>query len=255
MYDSYAEVESELRNDPKPVFRFEKPFLGISTVGDQSYCEKKVELEIERGAETTQEMELGTEAHGNLLRDSESIESKKLWNMIFVKDHILCREFSVAAKIQSYPIIGRIDALYFHKSKPTLLLEHKFSSSSTAWDQYHRQARLYCLTLKYMGFDTSKLKYAIIVAPREARDDTALMDVPAKILKDFQREVLLLPLARGFAKVYVKTFDDTKAESELAESLDYWLGRRGARGSDSVGKCRSCKFNLSCDLSLMNPSR
>lgn len=249
-YERYLHVEQELLEDPKPVFRFDKPYLGVSTISEQGYCEKKVEFETTTGKERTEEMVSGTEAHEQMLRDSVTIPVKDAWKGIFTQEFAVVREFYVAAKVEGNPIIGKVDALVFYRGMPVLLIEHKFSSSMYPWESYHIQARTYCYLLGKMGFDTSKLNYAIVVAPHEAKDDPRLMEAVNMVAKGLGKSTVDVPLTGTVGRAYLHRYQEKVAESHLFELLDYWLGKRPARGSDSSGKCKACEFKNSCELSL-----
>lgn len=250
VYKRYLQVERELLEAPKPVFRFDKPYLGISTISEQGYCEKKVEFEETLGKEKTEEMVLGTEAHDLLLRDSVTVPVKDAWKGIFTRDFAVVREFYVAAKVEGYPIIGKVDALVFYKGVPVLLLEHKFSSSMYPWESYHIQARTYCYVLGKMGFDISRLTYAIVVAPHEAKDDPRLMEAVNVVAKALAKSTVDIPLSGYTARAYLHRYEERIAAAHFLELLDYWLGKRPARGSDSSGKCKACEFSNGCELSL-----
>ena len=250
IYDRYLRLEEELIERPKPLFRFGKSYLGVSTISEQGYCEKKVEFESQIGKQETEDMRSGTEAHELLLRDSVSVPLSDAWEGIFTKELTVLREFYVAAKVNDYPIIGKIDALVFYRSSPVLLFEHKFSSSPYPWESYHIQARTYCYVLNRMGFDTSRLTYAIVVAPLAARDDPLLMDSVNLVAKNLHKSTLDIPLTEGVGKAYLHRYQQAIAESHLIELLDYWLEKRQARGSDSAGKCKACEFRKNCELSL-----
>lgn len=250
MLDRYTATIKEVANNQKGALRFDRPCVAVHEVAEQYYCEKKVELNQIYGKEMTPEKRLGAEAHELLLKDSVKVKLEELWSQIFSDKLVSAREMRLAANHKGNVIIGITDKVVFSKTLPILLLEHKFSAHLRPFHDHHVQARLYCYLLKLMGFDTSKLKYAIVIAKPESRQDEELRKAALHILKHPQNDIIDIPLRSGMAKAYVNWFDAVEAEGELDWALEYWTKKRNAKPTKFAGKCRVCQHNQTCEFTL-----
>jgi hypothetical protein len=131
-----------------------------------------------------------------------------------------------------------------------LVFEYKFSQSSVAYPSYHVQAQTYAILLENMGFDTSRLFYAIVVADpntkgsRELRQNVVHTTM-ANMSKTAQHSI------EG-AKIYVNKFDRACAEIDLKWALEYWKQTREANQTNNVKKCDKCEYQNRCRVIASN---
>jgi len=101
----------------------------------------------------------------------------------------IVREMPLLGRHKNIIVAGVADAITFFKASPVLLCEHKFSSKPIPFRDHHVQARLYCYLLNLMGFDTSNLQYALVLAPPESREDDKLREISLCILQNPQEKL------------------------------------------------------------------
>ena len=96
-----------------------------------------------------------------------------------------------------------------------------------------------------MGFDTSKLFYAIVIANPKAKDDSNLKEkvVHAVYVNGLKKAILHINNAR----IYVHKFDQKEAELNLNWAINFWKKKREAVPTRNPNKCRSCEYNLKCE--------
>jgi len=234
----------------RSVLRFDASAIGVSEIASQYYCEKQVELKRIFGEERTEEMSIGTFAHGLLLKDTEKIDRKKLMKKIASGESVFAREMHLKAKFHGNMIRGITDGVIFEDGRPVLLLEHKFSANLRLYDAQQVQAGIYCYLLQLMGFDTSRLKYAIVKAGREEKENEELLNIYSKILAHPNKTKLEVPLGTSNAVVYIRRFDSAKVSGNLSWAMRYWLKEREAVPTPHAGKCRVCQFKEKCEFSL-----
>ena len=150
--------------------RFHRSMVIASDVASQFYCEKKVEMQFLHGEVETEAKNFGTAAHGNLTEDSVKVKRAELWRKIYGDKPVLALEMFLLAKYGDVLLAGKPDSVLFACGFPLVVFEYKFSQSNIAYPSYHVQAQTYGVLLENMGFDTSRLFYAIVVADPKTRD-------------------------------------------------------------------------------------
>ncbi len=142
-------------------------------------------------------------------------------------------------------LAGKADGVLFKGGEPLVLLEYKFTRSKMAYPSYHVQASTYGLILENMGFNTSNLRYAIIVADPRNRGNTKLREEALEAIKvnDGSGEGVI---RLDDAVVYVEKFDLAMAEQRLDWAIGYWLNRREAKRSENSHKCGCCEYHKEC---------
>ena len=145
-------------------------------------------------------------------------------------------------------LVGRPDAIVFYRSMPILLFEYKFSKSSIPYKSYHVQAKIYGKLLEGMGFNISKLHYAIVIVPPYLRNNQNLSkkifeSVIKSVLKETKIEV-------EEANIYVFQYLSENAKEEIDWALDFWKGMRGAIPTQNPDKCISCEYLKECSSSV-----
>jgi CRISPR/Cas system-associated exonuclease Cas4 (RecB family) len=238
---------SQRTTQPETNLRFDLPALAVSSISGQYYCEKKVELGIIHGREKSPEMLAGKEAHENLLKDAVKLERERIWREIASGNPVGVREMPLIGKYNDVIVCGVSDAVYFLRGAPILLLEHKFSRYNRPFNEHHVQAGLYCLLLNIMGFNTENLRYALILAPSECRDEADLMNVVEDIFSRQNEDVLTKQIGDYTANIFLKDFDIQKSKQEIDWALGFWRNSREAVSTTVTGKCKVCEFGQICN--------
>lgn len=123
------------------------------------------------------------------------------------------------AKHNDVIIAGKPDSVLFKSGIPLVVFEYKFSGSVADYPSYHVQAQTYGILLENMGFDTSQLFYAIIVADPVTRGSPELKKkVVRAVIKNGLREALL---SIEKAKIYLSKFRSLDAEKNLAWAIEF----------------------------------
>jgi len=244
-YNSLLEQVTQKFKKGEGELRFGNLLIKASDVASQYFCEKKVEMQYLYGEIETETKNQGTEAHEKLLEGSEEVSRQKLWKMIQGKKPVFALELLLLAKYKGLVLAGRPDCILFEKGFPLIIFEYKFSRSQIDYLSYHVQARTYGILLKSMGFDISKLFYAIVVADRRAKDDDQLkVRVVDIILKNRLKETVL---TTENAVIYLNKFNPNEAELALDWAVEFWKGQREATQTMNPNKCRSCEYNADCE--------
>ena len=242
LFDSLAKELGE--NDGRGMLRFDRSMVIASDIAAQYFCEKKVEMQYLHGKKETEAKTFGTEGHEKLLEGAAEVEQEEMVKKIFGKQPVVALEMMLLAKYKNALLCGRPDGILFHKGVPRVVFEYKFSQRRVAYPSYHVQARTYGLLLDNMGFDTSRLFYAVVVADASARSDDSLREKVDEAVKEngFKDSVLEL----GNATVFFEKFNRADAEKAVDWALEFWLKKREAVPTDNMLKCRSCEYYEEC---------
>jgi hypothetical protein len=243
-FDSLLKELSQNQREPSRKLRFDRSMVIASDVASQFYCEKKVEMQYLHGKVETEAKNIGTAAHEKLTEDSVKIKRAELWQKIYGDKLVFALEMFLLAKYGDVLLAGKPDSVLFARGFPLVVFEYKFSQSNVAYPSYHVQAQTYGVLLENMGFDTSRLFYAIVVADpktkgsRELRQNVAHTTM-ANLSKTAQHSI------EG-AKIYVNKFDRACAEMDLQWALEYWRQIREAKPTASQSKCGKCEYQVFC---------
>lgn len=154
---SILELEETLQGTE---FRHKLPFIPVSSIAGQYYCELKVDHEYTQGEVPSEAKEEGSILHEQLLE----MQSTTRENLIHqVKERPICiASFLIGAKVNGLAIAGLPDAIVFVKGKPTILIELKTTKGELIlWKDQEIQAKTYALLLENMGFDCSSLQIVV----------------------------------------------------------------------------------------------
>jgi hypothetical protein len=257
MYNSKKQLEnfsSLLREFRKcreqgGLLRFERAAIVASDVAAQFYCEKKVEMQYVYGKIETESKNVGTEAHTTLAQDSGKVNRQGLWEKIYSNKPIFALEMFLLAKYNDAFLVGKPDSVLFKNGFPLVLFEYKFSKSDVAFPSYHVQAQTYCIMLAKMGFNVSRLFYAIVVAdPKTKGNSTFRMDAKRKVIANRSR--IATHSIEG-AKIYLNKFNNSCAEMDLTWALEFWSKKREAKPTNNLNKCDRCEYKMKCQQSRL----
>ena len=219
----------------KGTLRFNAAYLKVSDIASQFYDEKKLEVEYVEGKLETEPMKIGTEGHEKLVEQQEKITLKEGWKEIYTTVTLFLSEFPFLATYKNIPIVGKPDLVVFMGGIPVLLFEYKFSKYTKTFISYHVQLQVEGLLLKELGFDTSSLLYAVIIAPPEMKDNSEqLNEIPKIVFQKYlteRKELLYEGIQNLFENITVEVakFHPEQAEEHLDWAIGYWKFEREAR--------------------------
>jgi len=243
-YYSLMEDLAKKGNKNQNKLRFGRPFIVASDIAGQYFCEKKVEMQYLHGEVETEEKTIGTEAHEKLLQDSVKIKRKELWQKIYGKKPVFALEMLLVARHKDVVLAGRPDSVLFQSGFPLIVFEYKFSKSRIAYMTHHVQARTYGILLRNMGFDVSRLFYAIVTADPEARHDRVFnRRAIDAVVKNGPKEAVL---NIENAAIHFHKFNPTDGEKDLDWAIDFWKDIREAIPTDNLNKCKNCEYKAEC---------
>jgi CRISPR/Cas system-associated exonuclease Cas4 (RecB family) len=233
--------------------RFGRSMIVASDIADQFYCEKKVEMEYLHGEVETEAKNIGTEAHEKLTEDSVRVKREELWQKIYGAKPVFALEMFLLAKYGNVLLAGKPDSVLFARGFPLVVFEYKFSRSGVAYPSYHVQAQTYGVLLGNMGFDTSRLFYAIVVADPKTRGTRKLrQNVMRTVMGNDPMEAVH---SIDDAKIYFCKFNRVSAEKDLAWALEFWRSDREAEPTNNQNKCARCEYQTRCqDPTARTPS-
>jgi len=249
--ENYYSLLKELikkREESQGELRFSRPLIVASDIAEQYFCEKKVEMQYLHGEVETEEKTIGTEAHEKLLQDSVKIKRRELWQKIYGKKPVFALEMLLLAKHREVVLAGRPDSILFQNGYPLIVFEYKFTKSAIAYMTHHVQARTYGVLLRNMGFDTSRLFYAIVLADPKARHDRELKrKVVDAVVKNGPKETVLNIENAG---IHFHKFNQTDAEKDIDWAIEFWKNSREAISTNNSNKCKNCEYKVECERSI-----
>ena len=244
--ETFAFLLKEFKKNQRQhgLLRFGRSAVVASDVAAQFYCEKKVEMQYVYGRVETESKNVGTEAHVTLAKDSGKVNREKLWEKIYSGKPIFALEMFLLAKHGDAFLCGKPDSVLFRRGIPLMVFEYKFSKSDVAFPSYHVQAQTYCVLLGKMGFDVSRLFYAIVVADPKTKGSSAFRkNVKRKVIEN-RSEIAAHSIED--AKIYLNKFNNSCAEIDLAWALEFWSKKREAKPTTNLNKCDRCEYKLKC---------
>ena len=243
-FDSILKELRRKREEKAGRLRFNRSTISASDIAGQYYCEKKVEMEYLHGEIETEAKTIGTEAHEKLIEDAVEIKREALWKKIYGKEPVLAVEMYIIGKYQDVFLAGQPDAVMFYRGHPIVIFEFKFSKSGIAYPSHHVQAQMYGLILENMGFDTSRLFYAIVVADPKTKGDSELQRkaIDAIFKKGFEESIL----STNDTIIHFCKFHPSEAQESLHWAIEYWEQKREATLTTNLNKCSKCEYQHQC---------
>lgn len=224
--------------------RFGRSVVVASDIAEQFYCEKKVEMEFLHGEIETEAKNIGTEAHMKLAEDSVKVKRDELWRKIYGIKPVFALEILLLAKYNNVILAGKPDSVLFTRGFPLIVFEYKFSRSIVAYPSYHVQAQTYGVLLGNMGFDTSRLFYAIVVADPKTKGSRKLKrNVIHTVISKNPKEATH---SIDDAKIYFCKFNRINAEKNLTWAFQFWSKNREAEPTSNQNKCAKCEYQTKC---------
>ena len=241
----------------KMPLRFDLPWVPISAIAQQFYCEVKVDHEYKFGKVPTPEKEEGTVLHEEII-EMEPVTVEELVKSIEKKPICFCT-FPVFGKIDGLTMFGIPDAILFRKSIPSHLIELKTTNGdvSRLWRDQVVQVKAYAMALDLMGFQCGGLGLSLVRVNKngisaEAKD--TMLNAVAEGLLDGQVESVEASLNRRFhsqLKVHRLAYNKEDALKDVMWARDYWVMKRDPIPTRNAAKCKACEFNEKCPFSLV----
>jgi hypothetical protein len=245
----------------EPAIRFGLPWVPVSTIAEQFYCEAKVDFEYKHGKIPTPAKEEGTELHEEII-EMESTTPMDLVKAIAKKPVLLCA-FPVYAQVGDMPIMGMPDAVLFQRSKPSQLIELKTTNGDVTklWRNQAVQIKAYGLALDSMGFDCRNLQLSLVRVNKEGiaaeLKGQLLSEISYGLLRGSPEaiEQTFNAQQRGQVKIHLMAYHRDDALKDVVWAKDYWTMKREAVPTTAPSKCRACEFNADCPYSLVKGRR
>lgn len=196
----------------------------------------------------TEERSIGTEGHEKLLEGSVKIKRQELWKEIYGKEPIFALEMPLLAKYKDVALAGIPDSVVFQNGYPMIVFEYKFSKSKMAYRTHHVQARTYGILLRNMGFETSRLFYAIVIADPEARHDKRLSQKVVQAVYENGPKEAELNIQNTV--IYLQKFNEDDAERDPDWAIEFWKKTREAIMTNNPNKCMNCEHKVECNKSV-----
>lgn len=252
--DSLRNLKNLARQLSEPRYRFDLPYVTVSAIAEQYYCESKVDLEYMFGEVLTEDKEEGRRVHEELLR-MEPTTLEGLIKSIEEKPLYVCR-FPVYAELEGLVIIGIPDAIVFRHAKPIMLLELKTTSGSLGklWADERVQVEAYAYALECMGFDCGDLRLVVVKVKRSKEETpSTLLETIIQVIYLKSRDLDSIERIRrttGAFRIHVLPYNRQSVVGKLQWARDYWLMRRDPIPTKRAGKCRACVYSDRCPYSL-----
>ena len=238
---SITEMISETR------YRHNLPFVAVSDLARQFYCEQKVDLSYVLGDIPTDSKLIGDAVHDQVLAMRATTKNKLISDIKSGKSVIA--SFLLFGQISGVNIAGMPDAVYFYEGKPKILIELKTTGGSISrlWEDQILQAQLYAYLMEQMGFDISEMRIFIMKIKQDISEKEALLELALFYIKLHKEKELekVLPV-----KMFEVKYDKDFVMSKSSWALDYWLLKREPVPAKIASKCRSCEYSKQCKFSL-----
>lgn len=238
---------------PPNSLRHQQALLTVSTLSQQWYCEKKVDLAMQHPEvePTSPAMERGTEGHAQLEEGAIPISREEIETSLALGERLTLFEFPMEGSWEGIPIWGRPDLIRLEGRSATLLVEFKFSRRSNLFPSQQTQTNLYGWLLQQSQFDVGSLLCGVAIFPATLPHIKLLpADLTGEIINAAEKlrtRVLrsAVPILRQEPSftLHLFPFRPELAERDLRWAVDYWRGKREPEPSGSMNKCRICRFN------------
>ena len=236
-------------------YRFNLPYIKISDIAEQYYCEAKVHNEYEFGRISTKIKEEGKRIHEELF-EMKKTSIRKLIKLI-EEEFLCCCTFPVFAKIGKMVIVGIPDAIVFRDSKPILLVELKTATIRVdrLWKDEKIQVMIYAFALDHMKFDCSELTPIVVKTKRGAPLKKSVLDALIKSRVENNFDDLNAIEEKEGLKVYRVFYSKERVIRDLYQVEDYWLMKRGPIPTTNINKCKACIYVENCPFSPLKLSK
>jgi hypothetical protein len=245
--DKYQEVMNRVF-ESKGTLRFGRNAISISSIAQQYYCEKAVELNHAHPLPPTKKMQQGEKGHENIISAAEPVSKEECFKeALAAREKPVCiYELGIAWEHKGIPVIGLVDEAWFREGDVEMVVERKFSNNLKVYSSYHVQAQLYCLGLGEMGFNNTDTLYRIMVFKRACTDCPKLEDRSCDIFTNIRS----YQCNNGESIMYTYEFEKQDILKDLDWAVDFWQDKRDAIPTKVKAKCKVCQHKGLCEFSL-----
>jgi CRISPR/Cas system-associated exonuclease Cas4 (RecB family) len=254
-WEQLWQKEQEFFDSGRGEFRHGVPFVAVSSIAEQYYCEYKVENEFALGEIPTETKDSGTALHDELM-PTERITREEFAKLVCKSEPTLA-VLDVWGLAGGLRVVGEPDHIVWSGGKPLWVIELKTTRGdpNPLWEDQESQVRIYGLLLDRMGFDCSGMRLAVVrlrsAELGEEEKSEWILRVSRALLEDGVRALEVE--YRGTMKAHLLEHDVGRAERAVLSKAGYWLNQREPTASTSVGKCRACEYKAVCSKSLYKP--
>ena len=233
-------------------FRHRTSFVSVSSIAEQYYCEYKLENEFALGEIPTEAKDSGTTLHAELI-PTEKITKEEFAKLVGRKEPSIAMlpVWGLAAGLK---VVGEPDHIIWSEGRPLWVVELKTTKGDPTplWEDQENQVRIYGLLLDRMGFDCSRMRLAVVRLKSDELTQEEKREWILRVSKALLEGKVQALEGRfpGKMKVHLLQHEVERAEKAVAAKAGYWLEEREPTSSSSVGKCRACEYNSSCQKSL-----
>jgi hypothetical protein len=242
MHETLLEVKNSQAR-----LRHELPFASASLLAKQYYCEMKVEQEFLHGQVEKEHMKVGSALHEDLIQLVPVDEETLIENI--KREEVTVISLPLLASFEGLAIAGTPDAVIFHTSDPLYLIELKTTRGRpNIWPEQWVQARIYAFLLDEMGFNCSSMRVLVASLNQRCNIDRErfIHDLIDALLQEKTGDLE----TKLDCRIRMEPYDRNFAAGKIRWAGDYWLMKRDAVPTDTLGKCRSCEFTGFCPSSL-----
>jgi len=254
-WDQIWKKERDFFDSGNEEFRHRTSFVPVSSIAEQYYCEYKLENEFALGEIPTEAKDSGTALHAELI-PTEKITKEEFARLVERKEPSIAM-LPVWGLAGGLKVVGEPDHTIWSEGRPLWVVELKTTKGDPTplWEDQENQVRIYGMLLERMGFDCSRMRLAVVrlksdeLTEEEKRE--WILRVSKALLEGKVQDLEKRHPAK--MKVHLLKHEVGRAENAVAAKAGYWLVNREPIPSSSVGKCRACEYNDSCEKSLFRP--
>jgi hypothetical protein len=252
-YEFYKENRELLRGEAvKAEIRFDLKVVPVTSIAEQWYCEKAVDLHYRHPTIlfSTPALAAGTIEHDYFTSGAELLTEQEIKERIKSGKSLTLREVPFKGPYRGIMIKGIPDYVSIKDGKALFLLDYKFSSYRRVFPSHRIQVDTYGYLLHRNRLSTDDLICAIaVLSPRLSREILSPEEITALISKR-QAEIRRRKLERLFLNApglygELYTFSLAKAKENLSWAVDYWAKKRKPIPTTKPKKCGACSFNAS----------
>ena len=228
--------------------------ITASSLGEQEYCEQKVEMSLTHEEIQTESKLAGERLHEELLPMEKTTLDALIEDILTKRTYTA--SFHLAAKYNGYLLAGIPDAVIFRLGKPAFVIELKTTrrNPTILWPGQRVQVTTYGMLLELMGFDCSDLELSVFTLkrtkePTEDQKKQFLGKAVWVLIGEKTKE--LVSSLKGALAIHTFHYNPKEARNNIEASVGGWLKQREPVPTRNPRKCKPCEFNDICRFSLV----
>jgi predicted RecB family nuclease len=256
-WKKYITTWRDLLDEKK--FRHGVGAISASAIGEQYYCEMKVEQSYLHEEIKTEQKEEGDALHDAIFAMKKTSFDELAKQIQSGRQCVVA--FPLVAKHGEMTLIGQPDAVVFQGRRPIYLIELKTTRGATTivYDGQRAQANTYGYLLDQIGFDCSVLKL-IVVKLRQAeglsgKQKSKFLPFLMRVLASGEDLSNVAKHSKEDVVIHTFPYERQTAVGDFQRVGGYWLGKREPIPATNPNKCRACEFARLCPSSLVSTSK